>query len=178
MSEETLIRKVEVAAEKCLFASRWLLVFIFYLFPIVIGVLVFTFVRNLWGVLEVFVSISQEDLIVKILNLLETSLICGFVLIMMIAGYENFVSKLDIDEHPDYPHWMRNITFSKMKILLLATTVPMSVIHLVMDMYKIDEISNRNLIATICLHFVFVLTAIGMAYMDKLVHGNEHEKEN
>lgn len=172
--KESLIRKVEVGAENCLFATRWLLAPVFYLFPIVMGIMVFEFIGQLWALLLTFVHSDMENIVQRVLNLIETSLVCGLVLIVMISGYENFVSKLDIAEHPDYPHWMRNITFGKMKILLLATTVPMSVIHLVVDMYKIDEISNRNLIATIVLHFVFVITAIGMAYMDKILHGSDN----
>lgn len=170
MEKNDKLRSLEIYAENMLFASRWVLIPIFYLFPIALLVLVGEFVKSLFNiVVEFFKSSNLDGVVIGSLELVDISLVCGLILIAMFAGYENFVSKLDIDNHPDYPHWMRNITFSKLKILVLATAVPMSIIHLLAESYMIDQTSNRELIVSVVFVFVFVFAAIGMAYMDYLL---------
>lgn len=161
------LRTFEIFAENALFSTRWFLIPVFFMFPISVLIMVGEFLKSLYEIVVMFFTDgSRDNIVIGALELIDISLVCGLMLIAMFAGYENFVSKLDIEDHKDYPHWMRNITFSKLKILVLATSVPMIIIHLLADSYRIDEISNREIIISASLVFVFVFAAIGMALMD------------
>lgn len=170
---DTKLRKIEIISENILFNSRWIMAPIFYgmMIPIVIGI--FNFFRDAYRLLKAFLIDNEPDTVVESLKMVDSTFVCGLLLVTMITGYEIFVSKLDVVEHPDYPNWMREMSFSKLKILVLVTTIPMTVIRLLTDLYQINTVSDRELIVTIIINFTFVLTAIGVAYMDKLLHSKE-----
>ena len=175
---QNLHRFIEIKSENLLFFSRWFLAPVFLIAPISIVVIGVKYCQELYHLIRTFWVSELDNVLVSVLQMLDMILVMGLVIIVMFSGYENFVSKLDVEDHPDNPKWMRNVTFAKMKIWLIATIVAMSSIHLLIDFYKIDEISNRELVSTLAIHLVLVITAIGMAGMDKILHScDSHQKE-
>ena len=175
---QSLHRFIEVKSENLLFFSRWFLAPVFLISPITIVIIGLKYCQKLYNLVTSFWYSELDNVLITVLQMQDMILVMGIVIIVMFSGYENFVSKLDVEDHPDNPKWMRNVSFGKMKILLIATVVTMSSIHLLIDFYMIDQISTRNMIFYIATHITLVATAIGMAQMDKILHTcNTHQEE-
>jgi uncharacterized protein (TIGR00645 family) len=85
---------------------------------------------------------------------------------VIFAGYENFVSKMDIDGHPDRPDWMGQIDFSAMKLKLVASIIAISAIHLLKAFMSIETYQREQLIFLIVIHLTFVVSGVLLALMD------------
>jgi uncharacterized protein (TIGR00645 family) len=87
---------------------------------------------------------------------------------VIFAGYENFVSKMDVEGHPDKPQWMGRVDFSNMKLKLVASIIAISVIELLKIFMSIDTVSKTDLAWLIGIHITFVVSGVLLAVMDRL----------
>jgi uncharacterized protein (TIGR00645 family) len=92
----------------------------------------------------------------------------SLVLMVMFAGYENFVSKLDLAGHKDKPAWMGHVGFGDLKLKLMASIVAISAIQVLESFMNVDRLSDRALAWTVGIHMAFVLSAVLLAVMDRL----------
>jgi uncharacterized protein (TIGR00645 family) len=175
--ENTKLRKTEIALERIFFSSRWIAAPVYFGLTASLIVLAIKFFKTTYQLVFIESMKEIDDIVTVILTLLDMTMVMSMVLIVMFAGYENFVSKLDVNDHPDYPRWMTRVTFGDIKLKILASIVVMSAIHLLSDYYKIDELSDRKLIWSIVFHVVFLFSALLMALMDKLLGAEEHSNE-
>ncbi len=162
---------VEQGFEKLLFASRWLLAPIYLGLVAALGLLVVVFLRELFHYLPMALEMSDEKVILLILSLIDLALAGNLLLIVIFSGYENFVSKLDLDGEVDRPDWMGKIDFSGLKIKLIASIVAISAIQLLkqfMEVGKESGVSPVELRWLIALHLTFVFSGVMMAVMDWL----------
>jgi uncharacterized protein (TIGR00645 family) len=90
------------------------------------------------------------------------------VLIVMWAGYENFVSHMDLGNHRDRPHWVAHIGYGDLKIKLLTSIVAISAIHVLEDFMHVDAKSDRDLGWSVGIHLTFIVSGVLLAVMDKL----------
>jgi uncharacterized protein (TIGR00645 family) len=163
--------RVSTILEKALFASRWLLA------PLYVGLAV-ALILVLWRFGEAFVKlagsmVSGEDhgFVLELLALLDLVLLANLILIVIFAGYENFVSKIDAaKENEDRPHWMGTIDFSGLKLKLIGSLVAISVIELLKDFIHLGEDPSAKIgdgtIWRIVIHLVFMLSGLTFAVMD------------
>jgi len=163
--------RISTALEKALFASRWLLA------PLYVG-LAIALVLVLWRFGEAFIKlaasmVSGEDhgFVLELLALLDLVLLANLILIVIFAGYENFVSKIDAaKENEDRPHWMGTIDFSGLKLKLIGSLVAISVIELLKDFIHLGEDPSAKIgdgtIWRIVIHLVFMLSGLTFAVMD------------
>ncbi|WP_454915443.1 TIGR00645 family protein [Xanthobacter sediminis] len=165
---------VERLIEMILFRSRWIMA-PFYL-GLVIGLLVllFKFGSEVVHFVTHAVGASESDTILGILALVDLTLTGNLVLIVIFSGYENFVSKIDPEGHPDWPEWMTRVDFTGLKQKLLASIVAISAIQLLkafMDLPK--GYSQDTLTWLVIIHVVFVGSSLVLAWSDRL-GGNKH----
>ena len=157
---------VERALENLLFASRWLMA-PFYLGLIVsLAVLMVKFVQELIHYAEDFWFAKETDVILGALTLVDLSLAGNLLVMVIFAGYENFVSKIDLGDHPDRPDWLGKIDFSAMKLKLIASIVAISGIHLLKRFMTIEEVSKDDLGWLVGIHMAFVVSGVLLALMD------------
>jgi len=126
----TKVNFVERNLERGLFASRWLMAPFYVGLVIALMVLIVVFVRAIVLELPDLATLDEAKVILWVLTLIDLSLAANLVVMVIFAGYENFVSKMDIEGHPDRPAWMGTIDFSAMKLKLVASIVAISAIHL------------------------------------------------
>jgi uncharacterized protein (TIGR00645 family) len=159
---------IESSLESGLFASRWLLA------PIYIGLagglvlVLFSFMQELYHLFSTIETLTQNDVVLGILSLIDLSLASNLLLIVIFSGYENFVSKMDTDNHIDHPEWKGTVNFTTLKLKLIASIVAISGIHLLkvfMDVSKYDE---RNIKWMVIIHVVFVISGVLLALMDSI----------
>jgi uncharacterized protein (TIGR00645 family) len=164
----------ERALERFIFGSRWLLTPFYIGLVAAIALLLVKFLREFLHLLPVVVSGDSGDVIVGVLTLVDVALVANLLLIIIFAGYENFVSKIDTGSHEDRPDWMGHVSFSDLKIKLIGSIVAISGIELLKSFLNIAAYSNEELGWKLGLHMTFVISGVMFALMDRLAHKGAH----
>lgn len=162
---------IEGAFERALFMSRWLMAPIYGGLVLSLAMLTVVFAREFWGQLIHVHQMSVETAIVSVLSLIDLSLAANLLLIVIFAGYGNFVSKINIQDHEDRPPWMSSIDFSSLKIKLIASIVAISAVRLLKSFMGIGDgepISDREVYLLVIIHLTFVCSGVLLALMDWL----------
>ena len=164
---------IQRTIEQILFASRWLLA-PFYL--ALVACLFFLLVKGMqevWHLAMLLPTAKEVDVILGVLKLVDLALTGSLIVIVIFSGYENFVSKIDVRDHPDWPEWMAKIDFSGLKLKLLSSIVAISGIQLLKNFMDISELSDRELGWAVGIHFTFVISGLVLAWTDKTA-GEKH----
>jgi len=159
-------RAIEHLLERGLFASRWLMAPFYVGLVVALLVLLAVFVRAIISELPDLASLDEAKVILWVLTLIDLSLAANLILMVIFAGYENFVSKMDIQDHPDRPAWMGKIDFSAMKLKLVASIVAISAIQLLKAFMAVGSYTRENIILLIVIHITFVVSGVLLALMD------------
>ena len=155
------------AIERGIFASRWLLAPLYLGLSISLLLLLLKFVE---GMLELALKIDIEDtnkLITGILALIDLSLMGNLVVMVMFAGYENFVSRFGEATKGKRPEWLGNVGFGTLKLKLMTSIVAITAIHLLEDFMHVAEINDRELGWSVGILLVFVVSGLLFALMDR-----------
>jgi uncharacterized protein (TIGR00645 family) len=162
---------IESIAEKSLYASRWLLAPIYLGLSFALLVLGIKFFQEVLHVIPMIFELKEADLVLIILSLIDLSLVGGLIVMVMLSGYENFVSSIDIDENQEKLSWLGKMDAGSLKQKVAASIVAISSIHLLKVFMNTQTIDNEKLMWYVIIHMAFVVSAIGMAYLDKM---NKH----
>ncbi|MGH1356295.1 MAG: TIGR00645 family protein [Thalassovita sp.] len=163
---------IERKFEQGLFASRWLMAPMYLGLVVSLGMLTIVFCRELAYYAPQVLSMTADKAILVVLTLIDLSLAANLLLIVLFSGYENFVSKLDIDDGGDRPSWMGTVDFGGLKMKLIASIVAISAIHLLKQFMEIGKsdvpLDQDALYWMVVIHMVFVGSGVLMAAMDWL----------
>jgi uncharacterized protein (TIGR00645 family) len=159
---------IESALEKTLFASRWLLAPFYLGLAIGIGILLIKFVQELFHLAMSAFRGTESEAILGVLSLVDLALTGSLLLIVILSGYENFVSKIDHSRHKDWPEWMGTIDFTALKIKLLGSIVAISAIQLLKQFMAVKSASDRELMWYVIIHVVFVVSSVLLALSDRI----------
>jgi uncharacterized protein (TIGR00645 family) len=159
-------KAIERLLERGLFASRWFMAPFYIGLVVALLVLLAAFVRTIVLELPKVANLDEAKVILWVLTLVDLSLAANLILMVIFAGYENFVSKMDINDHPDRPAWMGTIDFSAMKLKLVASIVAISAIQLLKVFMSVASYSQESIILLIAIHVTFVVSGVLLALMD------------
>jgi uncharacterized protein (TIGR00645 family) len=169
--------KMEHLLEKVIFAGRWLLA------PLYIGLLaallpiLYRFGHSFWHMMTHISSLSSGEITLEVLELLDTVLLGNLIIIVLFAGYENFVSKIAIAEGAeDRPHWMGHVDSSGMKIKLIGSLVAISVIELLKDFMQEGVFDAKREGWRIGIQMTFVISGLLFAVMDTIADRHKSER--
>ena len=167
-----MLKKLENGLEGMIFNSRWLLA------PFYIGlVLLVKFGQEFIHVAPHILDSTEGDAILAILTLVDMSLVANLLLIIILSGYENFVSKIDTAGHEDKPDWMGKVDFSALKLKLIASIVAISAIELLKSFVNMEKIlvpgtglgsGETQLMWKVIIHVVLVISGVLFAVMDRV----------
>lgn len=166
--------RLETAFERALFMSRWLMAPIYAGLVLALVMLLAVFIRELVHYVPLAFSTEysagmSNDVILAILTLVDLSLAGNLLLIVLFSGYENFVSKLDLEGHLDRPPWMGTVDFSGLKMKLIASIVAISGIQLLKSFMNIGlpgPLDENALMWAVIIHLAFVTSGVMLAIMD------------
>lgn len=162
---------IERTAESLLYASRWLLAPIYLGLSLGLIVLGIKFFQEIFHVLPLLISMKETEVVLLILSLIDIALVGGLLVMVMLSGYENFVSSIDIEDGKEKLSWLGKMDSGSLKQKVAASIVAISSIHLLKAFMNADQIENDKLMWYVIIHITFVLSAMGMAYVDKM---NQH----
>ncbi len=158
-------KRLETFIESVILASRWLLV-IFYLgLAVALAVYAVTFGVKLFDFISRVFVIDEADSILKMLGLIDAALVASLVVMVIISGYENFVSRFD-DENQ--VHWLGEIDAGSLKIKVASTIVAISSIHLLQIFLNTERYSSETLMWYTIIHLAFVFSALFLAFIDRI----------
>jgi uncharacterized protein (TIGR00645 family) len=159
------MKRLELFIEGVILASRWLLV-IFYLgLALALALYAATFGYKLWDFASHLFSLEESDSILKMLSLIDAALIASLVVMVIISGYENFVSRFD--ESRDV-HWLGDIDIGSLKVKVASTIVAISSIHLLQVFLYVEQYTSDKLMWYTLIHLAFVLSALFLAFIDRV----------
>jgi uncharacterized protein (TIGR00645 family) len=177
-----------------IFASRWLQLPLYLGLILAQGVYVFQFWTELVHLIEAAFGNQQAlDLLVKsigyksdlavsklnetilmlvVLGLIDVVMISNLLIMVIIGGYETFVSRMGLEDHPDQPEWLSHVNASVLKVKLATAIIGISSIHLLKTFINADNYAEKTLLWQTVIHVAFLLSAMAIAYTDRLLAGN------
>ena len=171
------MKKLENALEQIIFAARWLLA------PLYVGLLLalipilYRFFQAFWHMISHMGDATTSEVTLQVLELLDTVLLGNLIIIVLFAGYENFVSKITVAEGAkDRPHWMGYVDYSGLKIKLIGSLVAISVIELLKDFMKEGTFDANREGWRIGIHMTFVISGVLFALMDMMADRHKSQR--
>jgi uncharacterized protein (TIGR00645 family) len=176
--EQNQMKQIEHFIENIIISARWILV-VFYLgLAAALGLYAISFLRKLWEYASKVMVIEETEAILKILSLIDASLVASLLVMVMISGYENFVSQFDnIDQKKTELSWLGKIDASSLKIKVASTIVAISSIHLLQVFLNADKYTDGKLMWLTIIHMAFVFSALLLAYIDQVLTSTKKSKD-
>jgi uncharacterized protein (TIGR00645 family) len=172
-------RQVEKGLENFLFAARWLAAPIYLGLVFCLFMLLVTFVRYMIMVAQQVMTLSFHDTAVAVVAFIDLALIANLVLIVIFVGYENFVSRLDLDEHADKPSWIGEVDYTGLKMKLFSSLVAITGIDLLKQFMELQNDVSRDvgeLRWMVGIHVVFLVTLVMSALANWLTARSRGDK--
>ena len=166
--------------ESLIFASRWVQAPL-YLGLIVAGVLyAYKFAEHLWHMIHDVGSLGETEIMLGVLTLVDITMVANLLVMVIIGGYATFVSRLDIDGHPDKPDWLDHIDAGTMKVKLAGSLVGVSGIHLLQTFIAVGQdktipVRNDEIMWQVIIHGVFLLSSIMLAWTERVLAARHAE---
>jgi len=169
-----------------IFGSRWLQLPLYLGLIVAQGVYVFLFLKELWHLISHATNFSEQQIMLVVLGLIDVVMISNLLVMVIVGGYETFVSRLRLQGHPDQPEWLSHVNASVLKIKLAMAIIGISSIHLLRTFIEAGNLGSERANYTetgvmwqTIIHVVFILSAIGIAAVDRMGHGNgSHAKHH
>ena len=187
MSDTNKIRAISLNTMSLLiFSSRWLQAPLYLGLIIAQGVYVFHFMIELTHLVSGAADIGEAEIMLIVLGLIDVVMIANLLIMVIIGGYETFVSRLNLREHPDQPEWLSHVNAATMKIKLSMALIGISSIHLLKTFIEVTNVEipagtdaalAEQLVAAgqvevmwqVIIHATFIFSAIAMAYTDRIM---------
>ncbi|SDR51974.1 TIGR00645 family protein [Rhizobiales bacterium GAS191] len=162
--------KPELLLERMLFSARWLMAPFYLGMVLALAAVLYVFMHELISEIIRLPSMDAEQVILLALSLIDLSLAGNLLLIVILSGYENFVSKIDVVDHEDRPSWMGTVDFSGLKMKLIASIVAISAIALLRAFLPLGDLQEKmddgRLKWMVIIHLTFVASGVFLAVMD------------
>ena len=155
-----------------IFFSRW------FQAPLYFGLIlaqifyVVQFMKELWHLSHeiIFSNIKEQEIMLMVLGLIDVVMIANLLIMVIIGGYETFVSKLGKESHRDHPEWLGEVNANTMKIKFSMALIGISSIHLLKTFINTSNVTQAEIISQIAIHMTFVFSTLLMAYTAKIMH--------
>ena len=168
---------MESLFEKLFYSARWILAPLFLGLSLALLALALKFFQEVWHVLPHVFELSESDLILSLLSMVDMGLVGGLIVMVMYSSYENFVSRLDLDEKDsERLGWLGKMDAGSLKNKVAASIVAISSIHLLRIFMNISTIENDKLLWYVIVHLTFVLSALVMCWIELLTRkAHQHD---
>ena len=151
-----------------IFMSRWLQVPLYLGLIIAQGVYVVLFLKEVWHLVSASMTLDETNVMLVVLSLIDVVMISNLLIMVIIGGYETFVSRLGVEGHPDEPEWLDHVNAGVLKVKLSMALISISSIHLLKTFISPDQNSTHTIMWQVIIHVAFLLSAVVMALVDRL----------
>lgn len=155
--------------ESFIFWSRWLQAPLYLGLIVAQGVYVYQFMHELVHLVSLTGSLTENEIMLIVLGLIDVVMIANLLVMVIVGGYETFVSSLDLENHPDQPEWLSHVNAGVLKVKLATALIGISSIHLLKTFINADQMTDRVILAQASIHALFLVSAMAIAWTDKLM---------
>ena len=159
-----------------IFSSRWLQLPLYLGLIVAQGVYVILFLKDLWHLTTHVMSFGEQQIMLVVLGLIDVVMISNLLVMVIVGGYETFVSRLRLEGHPDQPEWLSHVNAAVLKVKLATAIIGISSIHLLKTFIEAGSIGMPDakttwdaVVLQTIIHSVFILSAVGIAWIDRLM---------
>ena len=145
------------------FSSRWLQAPLYLGLIVAQGIYVIQFLRQLVHLVASIDHIQENEIMLIVLGLIDVVMISNLLIMVIIGGYETFVSRLRMEHHPDRPEWLSHVNANTMKVKLSMALIGISSIHLLRTFINVENMAKDDVMWQAILHGMFLLSAVAMA---------------
>lgn len=161
-----------------IFLSRWLQAPLYFGLIVAQGVYVFHFMVELWHLVSRITTIKESEIMLVVLGLIDVVMIANLLVMVIVGGYETFVSRLNLKGHPDEPEWLSHVNAGVLKVKLATALIGISSIHLLKTFIDTESHSEKTILWQVVIHVVFVLSALLLAWTDRLTMHHPVKEED
>jgi len=156
------------------FASRWLQAPLYLGLIIAQAVYVYHFGVELMHLVQHTTTVTETEIMLVVLGLIDVVMIANLLLMVIVGGYETFVSRLYLEGNPDQPEWLEHVNAGTMKVKLAMALIGISSIHLLKTFIEAPNMTQQTMLWQVIIHMTFVLSAVAMAYTNRLMDPKAH----
>ena len=159
-----------------LFGSRWLQLPLYLGLIIAQCVYVVHFMIELEHLVVGTMSLNEESIMLIVLGLIDVVMISNLLIMVIVGGYETFVSRLNLEGHPDEPEWLSHVNANVLQVKLATAIIGISSIHLLKSFINAHNMETKTLLWQTVIHMAFIVSAVSIAYIDRLMshHDDKH----
>ncbi|WP_240322637.1 TIGR00645 family protein [Austwickia chelonae] len=164
-----------------LFASRWLQAPLYFGLVTAQMFYVFTFMKELWHIASHITDLKESDMMLMVLGLVDVVMVANLLIMVIVGGYETFVSRVDLKDHPDQPEWLSHVNANVLKVKLAMAIIGISSVHLLKTFVEaksyyatMGSTATALLLSQTAIHLAFILSAMGLAWIDNSSRQTSH----
>ncbi|HSG59818.1 MAG TPA: TIGR00645 family protein [Pseudomonadales bacterium] len=158
---------MEKLIERAMYASRWLLAPIYLGLSLTLIALGLKFFQEVFHLMPQVFVMKEAEIILIVLSLIDIALVSGLIVMVMFSSYENFVSRLDMNDETEKLSWLGTLDTNSLKNKVAASIVAISSIHLLKVFMNAENINETKLLWYVIIHITFVISAVAMGLLDK-----------
>ncbi len=165
---------------RLIFMSRWLQLPLYLGLIVAQGVYVYHFLIELWHLVAGATNhtLDEAGIMLVVLGLIDVVMISNLLIMVIVGGYETFVSRMHLENHPDQPEWLDHVNASVLKVKLAMAIIGISSIHLLKTFINAEQYDEKTIIAQAAIHMIFLVSAVAIAYCDKLLNESASPKKH
>ncbi|MGV8893585.1 MAG: YqhA family protein [Burkholderiaceae bacterium] len=123
-------------------------------------------------------KLNETTIMLVVLGLIDVVMISNLLIMVIVGGYETFVSRMNLEGHPDQPEWLSHVNASVLKVKLATAIIGISSIHLLKTFINAKAYDEKTLLAQTGIHVVFLLSAMAIAYSDRIMMGTKSQNQS
>jgi uncharacterized protein (TIGR00645 family) len=161
-----------------IFAARWLQLPLYLGLILAMGIYVYQFWKEMVHILHIVASrdVNETEIMLGVLSLIDVVMIANLLIMVIVGGYETFVSRLYIEGHPDQPEWLSHVNASVLKVKLATAIIGISSIHLLKTFINAAQLEEKTMMWQTIIHLTFLVSAIAIAAADRVLGIRYHEE--
>ena len=163
------MNRITKPLEYFIFWSRWLQAPLYLGLIIAQGVYVYQFMHELAHLVSKAGTLTESEVMLIVLGLIDVVMIANLLIMVIIGGYETFISRLDLEGHPDKPEWLSHVNAAILKVKLATAIIGISSIHLLTTFIRAGSLSEKQMLWQTLIHVTFLLSAVAIAAVERIL---------
>ena len=157
-----------------IFTSRWLQLPLYLGLIVAQAVYAGLFIKEVWHLITHAAELNETTIMLTVLSLIDVVMVSNLLIMVIIGGYETFVSRLAIEDHPDKPEWLGHVNAGVLKVKLAMALISISSIHLLKTFIEADQKTHHAIMWQVIIHTAFLFSALFMAWVDRISSPANH----
>lgn len=164
------MNQIKKSISTVIFMGRWLQLPMYLGLILILAAYVYRFIRELFTLILHLDGVDDIHIMLGVLDLIDVVMIANLLIMVVMGGYETFISHLDLNSHPDTPEWLDHLDAGAMKIKLALSLVGISSIHLLRTFIDPTKLSNYSVMWQVVIHMTLLISALAIAWTNSLLN--------